>query len=188
MPSKLGKTLILLIRSHCKICPLPTITILRVCTVGNGQLLQWDLVEKINILRSWDKKYVYSSHSERLRYKMSTMEVHTKAYKTMFTLPVVHFFLSRQTKTILREVNITFCFKSTFCGQMFSDLNIAFSHNKYGLFPLDCIKIVFWPRQYMKLCNNWNRRVRSDMVTWPRRHDYRGWRAATVNEWVVRSR
>ena len=27
--------LILLIRSHCKICPLPTMTISRVCTVGN---------------------------------------------------------------------------------------------------------------------------------------------------------
>ena len=29
--------LILLIRSHCKICPLPTMTILRVCTVGNWE-------------------------------------------------------------------------------------------------------------------------------------------------------
>ena len=28
--------------------------------VGNGQILQWDLMSKINILRSWDKKYVYT--------------------------------------------------------------------------------------------------------------------------------
>ena len=28
--------------------------------VGNGHILQWDLMSKINILRSWDKKYVYT--------------------------------------------------------------------------------------------------------------------------------
>ena len=33
--SQLFKMLILLIRSHCKICPLPTIQISRVCIVGN---------------------------------------------------------------------------------------------------------------------------------------------------------
>ena len=31
-----------------------------ICIAGNGQILQWDLMRKINILRSWDKKYVYS--------------------------------------------------------------------------------------------------------------------------------
>ena len=40
--------LILLIRSHCKICPLATMTILRVCTVGNRQNLQWDLLNEQN--------------------------------------------------------------------------------------------------------------------------------------------
>ena len=30
----------------------------RVCIVGNGQILQWGLVSKINILWSWDKKNV----------------------------------------------------------------------------------------------------------------------------------
>ena len=56
--SQLRKMLILLIRSHCKICPLPTIQILRACIVGNGQILLWDLMSKINISRSLDKKYV----------------------------------------------------------------------------------------------------------------------------------
>ena len=28
--------------------------------VGNGHILQWDLMSKLNILRSWDKKYVYT--------------------------------------------------------------------------------------------------------------------------------
>ena len=49
----------------------------------------------------------------RLQYKMSTIEIHTKAYKTVSTLPVDRF-SSRLTKTISREVNITFCIQSTF--------------------------------------------------------------------------
>ena len=55
--------LILLIRSHCKICPLATIrsrVFVLLAIVGNGQILQWDLISKINILRSIDKKYVYT--------------------------------------------------------------------------------------------------------------------------------
>ena len=42
-------------------------------------------------------------------------------------------------------------------------------------------------QQHTKLCNNWNRHVHL-MVTWPWRHYYRGWRAATGTEWVVHSR
>ena len=60
-----------------------------------------------SVVIAW--KGVYSSRSDRLRYKMSTIEVHTKAYKTVSTLPAVRF-SSRQTKTISLEVNITFCF------------------------------------------------------------------------------
>ena len=40
----------------------------------------------------------------------------------------------------LCEMNITFCFKSTFSRQIFSD----FKHYKYGGFPLNCIKIAFY--------------------------------------------
>ena len=57
--------LILLIRFHCKICPLPNNTISRVCIlrnrqthciVGNVHILQQELISKINILQCWDKK------------------------------------------------------------------------------------------------------------------------------------
>ena len=54
--------LILIIRSHSKICPLPIIdnnTKTRYHIVVNGQILQLELMSKINILRSWDKKYVW---------------------------------------------------------------------------------------------------------------------------------
>ena len=29
------------------------------CIVDNGQISQWDLMGKINIMQSWDKKYVH---------------------------------------------------------------------------------------------------------------------------------
>ena len=32
------------------------------CIVGNGHILQWDLMSKINILRSWDKKVCLCIH------------------------------------------------------------------------------------------------------------------------------
>ena len=44
--SQLRKISILLIRSHCKICPLPTIrshVFVLLAIVGNGQILEWDL-------------------------------------------------------------------------------------------------------------------------------------------------
>ena len=43
--------LILLIRSHCKVCPLPTVQTREIVIVVNGQILQWDLMSKINILQ-----------------------------------------------------------------------------------------------------------------------------------------
>ena len=55
--------LILLIMSHCKVCPFPIVQTREIVIVeifANGQILQWDLLDKINILRSWDKKYVYT--------------------------------------------------------------------------------------------------------------------------------
>ena len=55
-------------RSHCKICQLPTIQTHKICIVANGQILQWDLMCKINILRSRDKKYVYiHTHTSALK-------------------------------------------------------------------------------------------------------------------------
>ena len=39
---------------------LPTVQTREIVIVANGQILQWDLLDKINILRSWDKKYVYT--------------------------------------------------------------------------------------------------------------------------------
>ena len=58
--SQLRKMLILFIRSHCKICPLPTVQTREIVIVVNEQILQWGLMSKINILWSWDKKYVYT--------------------------------------------------------------------------------------------------------------------------------
>ena len=59
--SQLRKMLILLISSYCKMCTLPTLQYNLTCLsvanntntrdriVGNGQILQWDLMSKINI-------------------------------------------------------------------------------------------------------------------------------------------
>ena len=83
---------------------------------GSGASLWiWDHFEATETASHW----TLCVFQARLRYKMSTMQVHTKAYKKVSTLPAVCF-SSRQTKTISREVNITFCFKSTFCRQIFS--------------------------------------------------------------------
>ena len=59
--SQLRKMLILLISSYCKMCTLPTLrSHVFVCCeqykhrnhiVGNGHILQWELMSKINILR-----------------------------------------------------------------------------------------------------------------------------------------
>ena len=54
--SQLRRMLILLIKPHCKIWPLakqlPTEQTREIVTVGNVQILQWDLMSKINIFRS----------------------------------------------------------------------------------------------------------------------------------------
>ena len=42
---------------HCQ--QLPTVQTREVVIIGNGWILLWDLMSKINILQSWDKKYVY---------------------------------------------------------------------------------------------------------------------------------
>ena len=58
--SQLRKMLILSVRSHCKICPLPNSTNTR-----DRHCWQWAKFtmgpnEQNHILRSWDKKYVYT--------------------------------------------------------------------------------------------------------------------------------
>ena len=111
----------------------------------------------------------YSSPSEppkRLQYKLSTIEVHTKAYKTVSTLPSVRL-SSRLTKTISRQMNITFCF----AARSFRISNIALSHNKYGLFPLNCINIAFRPRQYRSNTQNYATTETDACVQWSRDRD-----------------
>ena len=50
--------------AHCRHYDLACLSVAnntntRDCIVGNGHILQWELMSKINILRSWDKKIVY---------------------------------------------------------------------------------------------------------------------------------
>ena len=48
--------------AHCRQYDLASLSVVNItntrdCIVGNGQILQWDLMSKTNILQSWEKKY-----------------------------------------------------------------------------------------------------------------------------------
>ena len=114
----LSQLLILIVRVHCKILR----EIAHICSVSKGDILQFDLMSKINILRSWDRKlqiiYCFSpfkSHqmvlsSERFHQLISTIHLQ---YHRVVPVPTPLGWLSRASGNYSYLYIQPFCYGRT---------------------------------------------------------------------------